>query len=87
MILMPKSSFVLQLFQANICEFDLHPFVVDLQSDSAVGQLSAFGVVGELRSEFVVDKELEVVSAGNNADVVPLVWANVRHDERSGDGA
>jgi len=60
---------------------------MDLQSDSSVVQLSAFGIVGELRSELAVDEELEVVSASNDADVVPLVWANVRHGERSGDGA
>ena len=60
---------------------------MDLQSDSAVVQLSAFGVVGELGSEFAVDEELEVVSAGDDADVVPLVWADVRHRERPGDTA
>ena len=71
----------------NIFKFDLHVLVVDLQTDGSVIQSSAFGVVGELGSWFAVDEELEVVSAGNDADVVPLVWANVRHSERSVDGA
>ncbi len=75
------------LFKPDVLELNLRPFVVDLQSDGSVGQLSGFGVVGELGSEFAVDEELEVVSAGNDADVVPLVWANIRHGERSGDGA
>ncbi len=84
---MSNTTFGLQLSQTNIFEFDLHAFVVDLQCDSAVGELSAFGVVGELRSKFAVDEELKVVSARNDADVVPLVRANVRQSERSADGA
>jgi len=54
---------------------------VDLQSDSAVLKLSALGVVGELRSEFVVDEELEVVSACDDSDVVPIVCSDIRQLE------
>lgn len=68
----------LELFQSNIFEFDLHPFVVDLQTDSAVFQSSAPGVVGELRSKFAVYKEPEMIPAGDDSNVVPLMRANIR---------
>ena len=76
-----------QSFQPNVFEFDLHTLVVDLQADGPLFQSSAFRVVSELRSEFAVDEELKVVSASNDADVVPLVRADVRQSERPSDGA
>ena len=71
--------------EPDVFELNLHPFVVYLQTDGSVIQSSTFGVVGELGSGFAVDEEPEVVSAGDDVDVVPLVWADVRHSERPGD--
>ncbi len=59
----------------------------NLQANGPLFQSAAFRVVGELRRECAVDKELKVIPAGHNADVVPLVRAEIRRRERSGDGA
>jgi len=74
-------------FQPKAFEFDAQALVVDLQTDGSLIQSSALRVVGELGSEFAVDEELEVISAGNDADVVPLVWADVCRGECPADGA
>ena len=80
-------TFGFQLFQIDIFKFNLHVLVVDLQTDGSAIQSSAFGVVGELGSEFAVDEELEVVSAGYDVDVIPLVRMDVRQNDRTGDTA
>ncbi len=73
--------------QPDVLELNLHPFVVDLQSDGSVIQSSTLCVVGELRSGFAVDEELEVVSAGDDVDVVPLTFPDICRRQSSGDSA
>ena len=58
-----------------------------MQTDRAAIQSSPPGFVGEFGSEFAVDEEPEVISASDDADVVPLVWADVCDSERRADAA
>jgi hypothetical protein len=67
-----------QSFQPNILEFDLHPFVVDLQPDRAVGQLSAFGIVSEHRSKVWEEQSLTLFWLLGELGLFGFVFWNAR---------
>ena len=60
---------------------------MDLQTDGPPFQPSAFGVVRELRSELAVDKELEVISASKDANIVPLAAPDIGRGQRAREDA
>ena len=63
--------------ESNVFEFDGHAFVMNLQGDGPFVELALLGVVGEFGGEFAVDEELEVISASDDPDLIPLARANV----------
>ena len=53
--------------QEDVFELDLHTFVVKLETDRTLVQLSLSGVVGEFRSQLAIDEELKLVAHSDDA--------------------